>query len=132
MAGTPTTAPILLASNRGPVSYTVEDDGTLTPRRGGGGLVSGLSAIGKEQESIWVCAALSEGDRAAIRDFAPDRTAAHAALARRGPGAIRRTQRRSRDAHLLPLDANPPKRGRRINRPCQSAPSYVTAHSAGT
>ncbi|WP_042398424.1 alpha,alpha-trehalose-phosphate synthase (UDP-forming) [Streptacidiphilus carbonis] len=60
-------ARILLASNRGPISFTVEDDGTLTPRRGGGGLVSGLSAIGDEVESVWVCAALSEGDRAATR-----------------------------------------------------------------
>ena len=60
-------ASILLASNRGPISFTVEDDGTLTPRRGGGGLVSGLSAIGDEIESVWVCAALSEGDRAATR-----------------------------------------------------------------
>jgi trehalose 6-phosphate synthase len=60
-------ARILLASNRGPVSYTVADDGTLTPRRGGGGLVSGLSAIGDEIESVWVCAALTDGDRAATR-----------------------------------------------------------------
>ncbi|MEZ0065075.1 trehalose 6-phosphate synthase [Streptacidiphilus sp. MAP12-20] len=67
-----TTAPIVLASNRGPISFTIEDDGTLTPRRGGGGLVSGLSAIGTEQESVWVCAALSEGDRAAIRQGLTD------------------------------------------------------------
>ncbi|MEY9872338.1 trehalose 6-phosphate synthase [Streptacidiphilus sp. MAP12-33] len=62
-----TTAPVVLASNRGPVSFTLGDDGTLTPRRGGGGLVSGLSAIGSEQRSVWVCAALSDGDRAAAR-----------------------------------------------------------------
>jgi trehalose 6-phosphate synthase len=68
----PTTAPIVLASNRGPVSFSIEDDGTLTPRRGGGGLVSGLSAIGTEQDSVWVCAALSEGDRAAIRQGLTD------------------------------------------------------------
>ncbi|MFC5911004.1 alpha,alpha-trehalose-phosphate synthase (UDP-forming) [Streptacidiphilus monticola] len=61
------TASILLASNRGPVSYTVEDDGTLSAKRGGGGLVSGLSAIGDEIDHVWVCAALSEGDRAAVR-----------------------------------------------------------------
>ena len=68
----PSPARILLASNRGPVSYTVEDDGTLTPRRGGGGLVSGLSAIGDEVESVWVCAALTEGDRAATRQGITD------------------------------------------------------------
>src|SRR4051794_2896552 len=60
-------APILVASNRGPVSYTVGEDGTLTARRGGGGLVSGLSAIGPDAGAVWVCAAMSEGDREAVR-----------------------------------------------------------------
>ncbi|MCF3124686.1 trehalose-6-phosphate synthase [Streptomyces arenae] len=62
-----TAAQVLVASNRGPVSYTVEEDGTLTARRGGGGLVSGLSAIGDEADALWVCAALGEGDREAVR-----------------------------------------------------------------
>ncbi|MFF3687733.1 trehalose-6-phosphate synthase [Streptomyces sp. NPDC002187] len=60
-------AQILVASNRGPVSYTVNEDGELDARRGGGGLVSGLSAIGSGAQSLWVCAALSDGDREAVR-----------------------------------------------------------------
>jgi trehalose 6-phosphate synthase len=60
-------ARILVASNRGPVSYTVSSDGTLGSKRGGGGLVSGLSAIGPEAGALWVCAALSDGDREAVR-----------------------------------------------------------------
>ncbi|MFJ9927135.1 MULTISPECIES: alpha,alpha-trehalose-phosphate synthase (UDP-forming) [Streptomyces] len=60
-------AEVLVASNRGPVSYTVGEDGALRPRRGGGGLVSGLSAIGPEANAVWVCAALGDGDRAAAR-----------------------------------------------------------------
>jgi trehalose 6-phosphate synthase len=60
-------ARILVASNRGPVSYTVAEDGRLTSRRGGGGLVSGLSAIGPDADAVWVCAALSDGDREAVR-----------------------------------------------------------------
>ncbi|WNI16043.1 alpha,alpha-trehalose-phosphate synthase (UDP-forming) [Actinacidiphila sp. ITFR-21] len=60
-------APILVASNRGPVSYRLGEDGTLSSRRGGGGLVSGLSAIGPEAGAVWVCAALSEADREAVR-----------------------------------------------------------------
>ncbi|MEV4559617.1 trehalose-6-phosphate synthase [Kitasatospora sp. NPDC049285] len=63
-------APILVASNRGPVSFSSGDDGTLTLRRGGGGLVSGLSAI-DDPSAVWVCAALSEADRTAARQ-APD------------------------------------------------------------
>ncbi|MBQ0868506.1 trehalose-6-phosphate synthase [Streptomyces smyrnaeus] len=58
---------VLVASNRGPVSYTRADDGTLTAKRGGGGLVSGLSAIGPGTDAVWVCAALGEGDREAAR-----------------------------------------------------------------
>ncbi|WP_314620173.1 alpha,alpha-trehalose-phosphate synthase (UDP-forming) [Streptomyces stackebrandtii] len=75
-------ATVLVASNRGPVSYTLGEDGELDARRGGGGLVSGLSAI-DSQDSLWVCAALGEGDREAVRrgvaepgvrmlDIAPD------------------------------------------------------------
>ncbi|MER6025195.1 trehalose-6-phosphate synthase [Streptomyces sp. NPDC001851] len=63
-------AEVLVASNRGPVSYTVdpgEGAGSLRARRGGGGLVSGLSAIGSDADSVWVCAALGDGDREAVR-----------------------------------------------------------------
>ncbi|MFI6602300.1 trehalose-6-phosphate synthase [Nonomuraea sp. NPDC050536] len=58
---------VLVASNRGPVSFTVSDDGVLTMRRGGGGLVSGLSGVAKDGGVLWVCAALSDGDRSAVR-----------------------------------------------------------------
>ncbi|MFJ4683792.1 trehalose-6-phosphate synthase [Streptomyces sp. NPDC088789] len=67
MAATLGAARVLVASNRGPVSYDVRDDGTLHARRGGGGLVSGLSAIGPDTEALWVCSALGEGDRQAVR-----------------------------------------------------------------
>ncbi|ARF56904.1 alpha,alpha-trehalose-phosphate synthase (UDP-forming) [Streptomyces gilvosporeus] len=60
-------ADVLVASNRGPVSYTVAEGGALTAKRGGGGLVSGLSAIGPDTDAVWVCAALGEGDREAVR-----------------------------------------------------------------
>jgi trehalose 6-phosphate synthase len=59
---------VLLASNRGPVSFVLGEDGELTAKRGGGGLVSGLSSIEAEPgEVVWVCTALSEGDRVAAR-----------------------------------------------------------------
>ena len=60
-------AQVLVASNRGPVSYEVVDDGSLRAKRGGGGLVSGLSAIGPDAGALWVCSALSDGDREAVR-----------------------------------------------------------------
>ena len=55
---------VLVASNRGPVSYQFGADGTLTGRRGGGGLVAGvaegLAAITPEAEVSWICAAFTE------------------------------------------------------------------------
>ncbi|MFF7281352.1 trehalose-6-phosphate synthase [Streptomyces griseorubiginosus] len=61
------TAHVLVASNRGPVSYEAQENGELTAKRGGGGLVSGLSAIGPDAGALWVCSALSDGDREAVR-----------------------------------------------------------------
>ncbi|WP_030925226.1 alpha,alpha-trehalose-phosphate synthase (UDP-forming) [Streptosporangium amethystogenes] len=58
---------ILVASNRGPVSFTLSEGGSLSMRRGGGGLVSGLSEVAKDLGALWVCAALSDGDRGAVR-----------------------------------------------------------------
>ncbi|MGP4110181.1 alpha,alpha-trehalose-phosphate synthase (UDP-forming) [Streptomyces sp. 4N509B] len=57
---------VVVASNRGPVSYALAEDGSLSARRGGGGLVSGLSALGDEA-GLWVCASLGDGDREAAR-----------------------------------------------------------------
>ena len=66
---------VLLASNRGPVSYHFGADGTLTGRRGGGGLISGVSAglagMTAESEVTWVCAPFSDADRAAARSASP-------------------------------------------------------------
>ena len=58
---------ILVASNRGPVSFSRGGDGQLTARRGGGGMVSGLSSVAGQAEVLWVCAALSGADRAAAQ-----------------------------------------------------------------
>ncbi len=58
---------VLVASNRGPVSFTLDDDGQLSVRRGGGGMVSGLASVAGQADVLWVCAALSDADRAAAR-----------------------------------------------------------------
>jgi transitional endoplasmic reticulum ATPase len=60
-------ARVVVASNRGPVSFKAADDGTLTAHRGGGGLVSALRTVLASGEAVWVCAALSEPDRDAAR-----------------------------------------------------------------
>jgi trehalose 6-phosphate synthase len=56
---------LLIASNRGPVSFARRADGALSASRGGGGMVSGLSAAADEIPMTWVCAALSDADREA-------------------------------------------------------------------
>jgi len=58
---------LLVASNRGPVSFSRGDDGRLSVRRGGGGVVSGLSSVASHEDLLWVCAALTDGDRVAAR-----------------------------------------------------------------
>ncbi|MEU5430056.1 trehalose-6-phosphate synthase [Streptomyces olivoreticuli] len=60
-------ARIVVASNRGPVSYKQDADGRLTAGRGGGGLVSGLSSMDRDAGAVWVCTAMGEGDREAAR-----------------------------------------------------------------
>jgi trehalose 6-phosphate synthase len=67
MAGYPADV-ILVASNRGPVSWSEDASGQLVSKRGGGGLVSAMSALGPDVP--WVCAALSAADRAALRTSA--------------------------------------------------------------
>jgi trehalose 6-phosphate synthase len=58
---------VLIANIRGPVSFTLEEDGRLSARRGGGGVVSGLSSVTARENALWICAALNDADRAAAR-----------------------------------------------------------------
>jgi trehalose 6-phosphate synthase len=66
---------VLVASNRGPVSFGYAADGSLTGRRGGGGMVSGLTSglaarateAPGDSSAVWVCTAMSDADRAAAR-----------------------------------------------------------------
>lgn len=58
-------APVVIVSNRGPLSFT-DRDGELVARRGGGGLVSGLAPLVESGTASWIAAALSEPDRRAM------------------------------------------------------------------
>ena len=60
-------ASLLLASNRGPLSYADGPGVVPTVRRGGGGLVSALGGIAGTDDALWVCAALTDADRRAVR-----------------------------------------------------------------
>ena len=53
---------VVVASNRGPVSF-VEENGDLIPQRGAGGLVSALAPAVQETGGLWIAAAMTDGDR---------------------------------------------------------------------
>ena len=59
---------LIIATNRGPVTFATAADGTLRPRRGSGGLVTALSQVGRHVPVTWIAAAMSEGDRRAADD----------------------------------------------------------------
>jgi trehalose 6-phosphate synthase len=52
------TAPLVLVSNRGPVTF--QEDGSA--RRGTGGLVTALTGLASHRDAVWIASALSEGD----------------------------------------------------------------------
>jgi trehalose 6-phosphate synthase len=56
---------LIIATNRGPVSFASAADGSLRPRRGSGGLVTALGQVGRHVPVTWVAAAMTEGDRRA-------------------------------------------------------------------
>ena len=71
-----------MASNRGPVSYQFDADGSLAGQRGGGGMIAGVTeglvALGPEADVTWICAALSDADRvAAALQYAAARGGVH-------------------------------------------------------
>ncbi len=53
----------MVASNRGPVSFDHDETGTLTSHRGAGGLVTALSGVFFRDDTTWVAAAMTDGDR---------------------------------------------------------------------
>ena len=55
---------LILASNRGPVTFSVDEDGGFSSRKGSGGVVTAVSAIARNRQPIWIAAAMTEGDRA--------------------------------------------------------------------
>lgn len=57
--------PLVLVSNRGPVSFDLDEGGTLTAKRGAGGLVSGIGPLVADTDATWLAAAMTDGDRAA-------------------------------------------------------------------
>src|ERR687890_2463530 len=51
-------APLVLVSNRGPVTY--QDDGSV--KRGTGGLVTALTGLASHRDAIWIASAMTDRD----------------------------------------------------------------------
>ena len=54
---------LILASNRGPMEWHLQEDGQLQPRRGSGGVVTALSGLTSHADFTWIANAMSDGDR---------------------------------------------------------------------
>ena len=137
---------VLIASNRGPISFTMGDGGAVVPRRGAGGLVSGLSSVMGQASVLWVCAALGDADRAAARS-APDGLIEMSDGADGGPGSAVRmldipaaTFQRAYNSvanstlwfvhHMLYNTPDQPSFGPAFRREWESFRSYNTAFAA--
>src|SRR4051794_25692215 len=57
-------APLVLVSNRGPVTH--QDDGSI--KRGTGGLVTALTGLASHRDAVWIASALTEGDGKRARE----------------------------------------------------------------
>ena len=57
--------PVVIVSNRGPVSFRHDESGALVARRGAGGLVSGIGPLVAGTGATWIAAAMSDADREA-------------------------------------------------------------------
>ena len=55
---------LLVASNRGPVTFRVADGGEFVARRGGGGLVTALGGLARVHDVTWLSHVMGDGDEA--------------------------------------------------------------------
>lgn len=55
--------PLIIVSNRGPVQFTHETNGSFTNRQGSGGLVTAVSTVLQEHHAVWIAATMDIGDR---------------------------------------------------------------------
>ena len=53
---------LIIAANRGPVTFRRDEDGTLTYDRGEGGLVTALLGMCRHTEATWISCAQTEED----------------------------------------------------------------------
>ncbi|MDQ6849140.1 MAG: trehalose-6-phosphate synthase [Actinomycetota bacterium] len=91
-------APLLVASNRGPLTVAAVEEGDDEIRRGSGGLVSGMqAALSAAPDAVWVCAAMNERERVLARQATSGRLSELPQVADALHGDF--------DVRMLPIDA---------------------------
>lgn len=62
-------APLVLVSNRGPVTFDTDESGARTERRGTGGLVTALSGlVNHRSDTLWVASTMTDEDAVVSRE----------------------------------------------------------------
>jgi trehalose 6-phosphate synthase len=54
--------PLILLSNRGPVTFERNEAGEVVTKRGGGGLVTALTGLLRQREALWIASAMTDED----------------------------------------------------------------------
>lgn len=62
---------LIIASNRGPITFNKDENGELIYQRGAGGLVTALTGVTKQAEARWIACARTEEDKIWGEGFAP-------------------------------------------------------------
>jgi len=62
--------PLILLSNRGPVTFERDDTDGLVTKRGGGGLVTALTGLLRRRDALWIASAMTPEDVEASRQHA--------------------------------------------------------------
>ncbi|MCL6472249.1 MAG: trehalose-6-phosphate synthase [Firmicutes bacterium] len=60
--------PIIIASNRGPVEFRQDNSGDIEMKRGGGGLVTAMTAVSEAAHAVWISAAMNDVERSIAQD----------------------------------------------------------------
>jgi trehalose 6-phosphate synthase len=64
--------PLIVVSNRGPVSYDRDEHGARVERRGGGGLVTALRGLREQHDVTWIASASTDEDRVVAAEGGTD------------------------------------------------------------
>src|SRR5919198_60898 len=62
--------PLILLSNRGPVTFERDDAGDFVTKRGGGGLVTALTGLLRRRDALWIASAMTQEDLEASKQHA--------------------------------------------------------------